>query len=76
VGEFSMRTLGKVLVVTGGVITLAGAVLLMSGKLPLVGKLPGDIIVRGKSATFYFPVVTMIILSIVLTIVLNLLFRK
>jgi len=48
----------------------------MNGELPLVGKLPGDIIVRGKSFAFYFPVATMIILSVVLTIILNLLFRK
>ena len=73
---FSAPALGKMLIVIGCVIALAGVILLAGGKLPIVGKLPGDIIIRGKNATFYFPVVTMIILSIILTLVLNLFWRK
>jgi H+/Cl- antiporter ClcA len=63
--------LGKMLVVVGALAVLAGLVLVLLGKtgLPL-GRLPGDIVYRGKNTVFYFPVVTSIVLSIVLSVVL------
>ena len=66
-----MTGLGKVLIVFGGVMILFGIVIMLAGRsnLPL-GRLPGDIVYRGKHATFYFPLVTCIVLSIVLSIVL------
>lgn len=66
-----MSELGKMLVVVGALAVLAGLVLVLLGKtgLPL-GRLPGDIVYRGKNTVFYFPVVTSIVLSIVLSVVL------
>ena len=60
-----MTDLGKLLLVVGGVIFLVGAVLLLAGKLNLpLGRLPGDIVYRGKNTVFYFPIVTCILLSL------------
>ena len=57
--------------VLGAVVIVAGLVLMLAGRahLPL-GKLPGDIVYRGKNTTFYFPLATSIILSVVLSVVL------
>ena len=53
----------------GVVLAIAGALLMLGGKLPLrLGRLPGDIAYRGKSGTFYFPVVTCLLLSAGLTL--------
>jgi hypothetical protein len=71
--------LGKMLVVVGAVIFAVGLGLVLLGKtnLPL-GRLPGDIYYRGKNTTFYFPLATSILLSVVLSFVLYLVsrFRK
>jgi Protein of unknown function (DUF2905) len=63
--------LGKLLIVLGAILLLAGVVLFLLGRtgLPL-GRLPGDLVYRGKNTTFYFPLATSILLSIVLTVVL------
>jgi hypothetical protein len=63
--------LGKLLVFVGGVVVVVGLAFMLLGRtnLPL-GRLPGDIIYRGKNATFYFPLATSILLSVVLSIVL------
>jgi hypothetical protein len=67
--------LGKVLIVLGVVIAGVGVLLIMGDKIPWIGKLPGDIIIRKEKFTFYFPIVTCIILSILLTMIFSL-FRK
>ncbi len=66
-----MTDLGKLLVVVGGVVIAAGLLLMLAGRahLPL-GRLPGDIIYRGKNATFYFPLATSIVVSVVLSLIL------
>jgi hypothetical protein len=66
-----MGDLGKLLVGLGVVLVMAGLVLVLLGRthLPL-GKLPGDIIYRGRNSTFYFPLATSILLSIVLSVLL------
>ena len=65
-----MADLGKALLVLGGVIFLAGCVLLLAGKLHLpLGRLPGDIVYRGKNSVFYFPIVTCILISVVLSLI-------
>ena len=69
--EADRAILGKLLLVLGIVIALLGAVLLFSGKLHLpFGRLPGDIYYRGRNTTFYFPLATSILLSIVLSLIL------
>jgi len=68
-----MSELGRVLIVLGGVLILAGIVLVLFGRLHLPwGRLPGDIVYRGKNTTVYFPLATSILLSVVLTIILYL----
>ncbi|HEV2960312.1 MAG TPA: DUF2905 domain-containing protein [Candidatus Angelobacter sp.] len=66
-----MIDLGKLLLVVGAIIALAGLVFLLAGKLHLpLGRLPGDIVYRGKNMTFYFPLVTCLILSLIFSLVL------
>jgi len=68
--------IGKTLVFIGALIAAAGVVLMLLGRtnLPL-GRLPGDILYRGKHTTFYFPLATSIVLSIVLSLALYFLGR-
>jgi hypothetical protein len=63
--------LGKVLVFLGAAIVVVGLVFVLLGRtnLPL-GRLPGDIVYRGKNTTFYFPLATSIVISIVLSILM------
>ena len=67
--------LGKVLILLGVFIILIGFLLVIGEKIPWVGRLPGDIIIRKKNFTFYFPIVTSILISIILTLLFAL-FRK
>jgi hypothetical protein len=66
-----MSELGKLLIILGVALVVAGVFLTLLGRtnLPL-GRLPGDILYRSKNTTFYFPLATSILLSLVLTIVL------
>ncbi len=64
------RELGKVLLILGIVIAAVGAFLLAGAKLPFrLGRLPGDISYHGRNTSFYFPIVTCIVLSVVLTLI-------
>jgi len=66
-----MADLGKALLLLGGIIVVVGAALLLAGKLNLpLGRLPGDIVYRGKNSVFYFPIVTCILISVVLSLIL------
>jgi hypothetical protein len=65
-----MADLGKLLLVLGGAIMVVGAVLLLAGKFNLpLGRLPGDIVYRGKNTVFYFPLTTSIVISVVLSLI-------
>jgi hypothetical protein len=65
-----MTDLGKLLLVLGGVIIVAGAVLLLAGRFTVpLGRLPGDIVYRGKNTVFYFPLATCIVISLVLSLI-------
>jgi hypothetical protein len=70
-----MHDLGKVLVIGGLVLAAVGAFIWKTGGLGGLGKLPGDIFVQKGHSTFYFPIVTCIVISLVLTL-LSWLFRK
>jgi hypothetical protein len=66
-----MGDLGRMLVFVGGLLLVIGVVLILAGKVNLpIGRLPGDIVYRGKNTTFYFPLMTSILLSIILSLVL------
>ena len=74
-----LREMGKLLLVFGGVLVVVGLLLTFGSRLPFrLGRLPGDIVYQGKNTTFYFPVVTCIVVSVALTVLMWLvsLFRK
>jgi len=71
-----MQMLGRFLILTGIILILIGFFLTFAPKIPYLGRLPGDIIIKRGNFTFYFPLVTCIIISILLTILLNLFFRR
>jgi hypothetical protein len=66
----ALRDLGRTLLVLGALLIIVGA-LLYFGKLPMrLGRLPGDIVHRGEHTTFYFPIVTCLLLSLILSLLL------
>jgi Protein of unknown function (DUF2905) len=74
-----LRELGKLLLVFGALMLAAGALLVFGARLPFrLGRLPGDIAYHGRNTTFYFPIVTCLVLSVALTLILWLLsyFRR
>ncbi len=71
-----METLGRLLLLFGGILVLVGLVLIVVGKVPWLGKMPGDIRIERENFSFYFPVVTCIVVSVILTLILNLFLRR
>jgi len=69
------QEMGKILLLFGGLMVLIGLVLIIAPKIPWLGKLPGDIVIKKDNFTFYFPLATSIILSIILTLLFSI-FRK
>ena len=66
-----MADFGRMLVFFGGLLLVFGLILIFAGKMNLpIGRLPGDIVYRGKHSTFYFPLMTSILLSVILSLVL------
>jgi hypothetical protein len=70
-----MNGLGKTLIIFGLLIALAGVVITLAGKLPWLGRLPGDIYIKRDRFTFYFPLATSILVSLLLSFLLWL-FRR
>ena len=68
--------LGRTLIVIGLVMALVGVLLVVAGRVPWIGRLPGDMSIERGNWTFYFPLGTSILLSIVLTLVLWLIGRR
>jgi hypothetical protein len=69
--------MGRVFIAIGIVLVVAGLVLTFGEKLPIrSSRLPGDIVIRGKNTTFYFPLVTSLLLSVVLSFVMWLFSRR
>ena len=65
-----MADLGKLLLLFGAILLILGAVLVLAGRFNLpLGRLPGDIVYRGKNTVFYFPLMTSIIVSIILSLI-------
>jgi len=72
-----MRDMGRAFIAIGIVLVVVGLVLTFGEKLPVrLGRLPGDIVVRGKNTTFYFPLVTSLLLSVLLSFVMWLFSRR
>lgn len=70
------RELGFALLVLGLLLAVGGLLLLFMDKLPWLGKLPGDIVIRRERITLYFPIATLLVISLVLTLLVNLFFRR
>ena len=71
-----LEPIGRWLVVIGVFITILGAIMLLTPRVPWLGRLPGDIVIRGDNATIYIPITTMLIVSVVLSVVLNVIGRS
>jgi membrane protein implicated in regulation of membrane protease activity len=67
---------GKLLIIVGGVILVVGLFLTLGFRIPYLGKLPGDISIDRGNVHFYFPIVTSLLLSVLLTLVLSVFFRR
>ena len=66
-----LRELGRALLILGAVSLIVGSLFYFGARLPIrLGRLPGDIIHRGEHTTFYFPIVTCLVISVVLTLLL------
>jgi uncharacterized protein HemY len=61
--------LGKILIIIGVFIAVIGLLMLAVNKIPWLGKLPGDIYIKKENFTFYFPIVTSILISIILSLI-------
>ena len=68
--------LGRMLILAGLGLAALGVLLVLAGRLPFLGRLPGDIVVEGENWTVYVPLATMLLLSLVLTLVLNFILRR
>jgi membrane protein implicated in regulation of membrane protease activity len=71
-----MHDLGKSLVVIGLLIAVLGVVLVLAGRVPWLGRLPGDIHIQRGNWSFYFPVVTSLVVSVLLTLLFWLFGRR
>ena len=71
------RNVGRVLIILGAILIVAGLLVSLGERLPIkLGRLPGDIVIRGKNSVFYFPLVTSLLLSLLLTALMWLLRRR
>ncbi|MDX1661263.1 MAG: DUF2905 domain-containing protein [Gemmatimonadota bacterium] len=70
-----MADLARLLILFGAITLILGVILLAGPKIPFLGKLPGDILVQREGTTVFIPIATSLVLSVVLTILLNLLWR-
>jgi hypothetical protein len=68
-------SLGKILIICGVLLVVIGLILVLGDKIPWIGRLPGDIYIKRDKFTFYFPLMTSIIISLLLTLLFYL-FRK
>ncbi len=71
----AMNELGRLLIIVGAGLLLAGVLLVVGARLPWFGNLPGDIVVKRDNFTLYAPIGTMILVSILLTVLLNVIGR-
>jgi hypothetical protein len=68
--------LGKLLMICGGILVIVGALLIVAEKIPWLGRLPGDIYIQRPRFTFFLPLGTSILISVLLTLVLYFLSRR
>lgn len=66
-----MNVLGQIILFMGIVLVIIGCMVAFSAKIPLIGKLPGDVFIQKKRFTFYFPLTTAILISILLSAIVH-----
>jgi membrane protein implicated in regulation of membrane protease activity len=71
-----LNGVGKLLIVLGGLLIIIGAAIVLAGKIPWLGRLPGDIYVERRNFTFFFPLTTSILVSVILSLALYLFSRR
>ena len=71
-----MNDLGRSLIVVGVLIVVVGVVLMLAGRVPWLGRLPGDIYIQRGNWSFYFPIVTSVVVSVLLTLLFWLFGRR
>ncbi len=74
-GGFNLSGLGRLLIIAGGLLLAGGVLLVLLGQIPFFGRLPGDIAIERERFSIVFPLASMLILSLVLTILINLALR-
>jgi Zn-dependent protease with chaperone function len=68
--------MAKIIIVLGIIIVIIGLILYFFDRIPFLGKLPGDILIKRRNFTFYFPLMTSIIISIIITLILYFISRN
>lgn len=71
-----LSQIGRLIIYAGIALVVVGLLVVLLGRLPYIGRLPGDILVRRGNTTIYVPLVTMLIVSLILTVILNLILRR
>ncbi|MBD3296190.1 MAG: DUF2905 family protein [Candidatus Omnitrophica bacterium] len=71
-----MQVMGKYIIFAGLILVFAGLVMVLASRVPWLGRLPGDIVIRREGFTVYFPLATCILISIILSIIFYLTGRK
>lgn len=71
-----LDSLARMLILFGLILAVVGGLILFVGKIPFIGRLPGDIYIQRKNFSFYFPLTTSILVSILLTILFSLFRRR
>ena len=67
--------MGKLVIITGLIVVVVGLIIYFSDQIPWIGRLPGDIRIRRENFTFYFPLATSILLSVIISLILYLIRR-
>ena len=71
-----IQPFGKLLIAFGVFLVVVGVLVVLAPKVPYIGRLPGDIYIQRDNFTFYFPIVSSVLISVILTLILNLIFGK
>ena len=72
---FGVEHMGKFLILFGVFIAILGLVLVLANKVPFLGRLPGDIFIQKGDFQFHFPIITGLVISLLLTIIVNVIIR-
>jgi len=71
----NFQGIARLLIIAGLAIAVIGGIMFLAGRLPFLGKLPGDIMIKKENVTFFFPIATFVIISIILTVIVNVIIR-